>query len=135
MNAWYIGLGGILGALLRYTAGLAVPQGEPGSFPLATFLCNLTGCLALGWLLHAEPGRVRLPPQLRAAVGTGVIGSFTTFSAFSLEMVELVHRGAWGTAAAYGLGSLWGGLALAALGARLAPKSTPAPGGQEGAQP
>ena len=103
-----VAAGGALGALAR--AGVATVL-LPG--PLGTLAVNLTGALALAVLL----GRIR-HPLLRAGLGTGVLGAWTTFSTFAVEVVDLL-----GTRPLAGLGlagaSLAGGLAAARLGAAL----------------
>ena len=119
----YVALGGGLGAWLRYATGLAwsraIGPAAATAFPWATLTVNVVGSLAMGllagWLArygsHGEGWRLLL--------GVGVLGGFTTFSAFSLEMALLIERGTPGTAALYaalslaaGLGGLFAGLAL-----------------------
>ncbi|MGY1704168.1 fluoride efflux transporter CrcB [Geodermatophilus sp. SYSU D00697] len=121
-------LGGVLGALARWGVAEALPS-HPGTWPWATLLVNLTGCLVLGVLLGAvfavHPDR----PWLRPFLGTGVLGGYTTFSTFAVESVELADVGAWGTAAAYVAASVLGGVLAAVagvvLGRALAPRPVP----------
>jgi CrcB protein len=119
MIIWYIGLAGALGALSRYAVGLAIDPRLP-VFPTATLLCNYTGSLALGWLTAGGAARLKLKETARAAVASGFIGSFTTFSTFSSEMLELFYEGQAWKAIAYAVASFAGGLLLARLGERLA---------------
>ena len=93
-------LGGALGALARWGLSTALPH-SPGGWPWATLLANLSGCLVLGFLLAALFARSAGPPWLRPFLGTGVLGGYTTFSAFSVETLELVRRGAYGIAIIY----------------------------------
>ncbi|BCJ85504.1 putative fluoride ion transporter CrcB 1 [Effusibacillus dendaii] len=115
-----VGVGGILGALLRYLLGLYVHFWWQSPFPLGTLLTNLIGCVALAWITTRllKPGSFQT--WIRLGFGTGLIGSFTTFSTFSLETVELLKRDLWGVALLYVLLSLWGGLLMAWVGCRIA---------------
>jgi fluoride exporter len=110
-------LGGALGALPRWAAATALPS-SPGGWPWATLLVNLTGCLLLGLLIAVVA--VRLPEARwpRPFLAVGVLGGFTTFSAFAVEVVEQVDAGAALLAAAYVLASVVGGIGAVALGAR-----------------
>jgi CrcB protein len=103
---------GMLGAVSRYLLSVLF---HASSFPIATLVINLCGCFLLAvvarFLIHIR----RLPASLISAVGTGFIGSFTTFSAFALETVELIRRNLL-LACIYAGTSLFGGLAAAALG-------------------
>lgn len=114
MKFIYVGLGGILGALLRYGMSLQFNPAKITSMPVGTLLCNYLGCFALGWLSNSS--KISAFPNVKAALTTGLIGSFTTFSSFSVETVTLLRQGQWKEALVYGLLSLWGGLALAWLG-------------------
>lgn len=101
-------VGGIVGTLLRLLVVAVVP---PDTFPLGTLLANLLGAFALavlaGWLPDADP-------RLRALVGTGVLGSFTTFSAITVDVVALGARPL--ASATYVVLTLAGGLVVARLG-------------------
>lgn len=114
----YIALGGAVGALARYGLGGWV-QGRTGfGFPLGTLVVNVLGCLLIGFALRYLEA-VRLAPEVRALVGVGVLGAFTTFSTFGYETVALLEDGAWVRAAAYALGSLALGLTAVYLGMAL----------------
>ncbi|MCM3133612.1 fluoride efflux transporter CrcB [Paenibacillus polysaccharolyticus] len=113
----YIGAGGFLGTLTRYTIQLMLPSANTG-FPWAVLLINAIGSLFLGWFLTITiPGKIT--PQLRLAIGTGFTGAFTTFSTFTLDIVRLSEGGEWLKAAAYLLLSVLVGLLLCALGIKL----------------
>ncbi|MCT1480000.1 CrcB family protein [Microbacterium sp. p3-SID336] len=107
-----VALGGTVGTAARLGLGLLVPEG--GGFPFAVLLANLTGALLIGVLAARLPGA----SDLRILWGTGVLGGFTTYSAFMTGSLAL-----WDTApllaVAYAAGSLVLGLAAAALGLRL----------------
>jgi CrcB protein len=113
-----VGLAGIVGALLRYYLGLFVSGWWNGLFPLATWLANMIGCFALGWMATYLPRLSRLPSYVATALGTGLVGSFTTFSTFSVETVQLLRASHWGMALFYVFLSLSGGLAMSWLGFR-----------------
>ncbi len=86
-------VGGGLGALLRYLAGLLA------SGPLTTLAINVVGSFAIGLLVAVPAGPMRL------FLAVGLLGGFTTFSAFSLDAVQLWQRGQAGLALAYVLGT------------------------------
>ncbi|RYG72369.1 fluoride efflux transporter CrcB [Lentibacillus lipolyticus] len=105
--------GGFLGAAVRFALGEWIGSAD---FPLATLLANLSGCLFLGWFMtfsSRQEGRWR---EMSLLVGTGFTGSFTTFSTFSLEMVQLIRDGAIWQGAFYSGISIVGGLLLAYIG-------------------
>lgn len=107
-----VALGGTLGTAARLGLGLVV--GEPGGFPLAVLLANVLGALLIGVVAARLPASA----ELRLLLGTGVLGGFTTYSAFMTGTLAL-----WGSApllaAAYAAGSLVLGLLAAAVGLRL----------------
>ncbi len=80
-----IALGGILGALARYGLAVALPS-HPGGFVRATFLINVTGCLLMGALMALLAARPTLPPLTQPFLGVGVLGGFTTFSTYILDV-------------------------------------------------
>ena len=105
-----VALGGGFGAWLRYGVGRLIGlSGYP--FPWATLSVNLIGSLAMGllagWLARQGQGG----EHWRLLLGVGVLGGFTTFSAFSLELARMLERGALGTAAFYVAVSVLGGIA------------------------
>lgn len=108
-------LGGALGALARWGVAEALPS-DPDAWPWATLLVNLTGCLVLGLLIALVFARSPGSPWLRPFLGTGVLGGYTTYSAFAVETVRLADAGRPGVAAAYVLVSVAGGVAASALG-------------------
>ena len=84
--------------------------------PWATLTVNLVGCLAIGVLLAVLLDRFPAHPWLRPLLATGVLGGFTTFSAFAVDAVQLVDAGRWPVAVGYVLVSVVGGLAAVVLG-------------------
>ena len=106
-----IALGGVIGALLRYQIGLWWPS-PAGHFPAATLTINLTGCLVIGIFMVIINEIVTPHQLLRPFFGTGVLGGFTTFSTYSMDITNLLREGHGGTALAY--------LAITAAGAVVA---------------
>jgi len=111
-----VGFGGAVGAMLRFGVGLLLPH---GGWPLGTFLVNVAGGFAMGLLVAWLAGRGAAGEQLRLLLGIGVLGGFTTFSAFSLDLMIMLERGDIVLAVAYALTSvllsllaLWAGLLL-----------------------
>jgi fluoride exporter len=110
--------GGGIGAVLRFQLGRVLVS-TPPAWPWGTFVANVLGGFAMGilaaWLMRVgEAGET-----MRLLIGVGLLGGFTTFSAFSLDMMRMVESGAIGLALAYALASvalallaLFGGLAL-----------------------
>lgn len=89
----YVGLGGFIGAVLRYLAGLAL-RGADGHIPLNTLAVNITGGLLIGFLLGIT-GTKALPEHMRLFLVTGVLGGLTTFSAFTHDTLALLSAGKW----------------------------------------
>lgn len=116
-----VGLGGAVGTLARFGLTRALPPGD--GWPMATFLANLLGAFLLGLLLEAL---VRRGPEderrrgLRLALGTGVLGGFTTFSALAIEIERLGAGGSALLGTAYGLVSVVAGVGCAGAGVALA---------------
>ncbi|WCN36359.1 fluoride efflux transporter CrcB [Aneurinibacillus uraniidurans] len=122
MSYIWVGIAGIAGALSRYLVGMWI-QGSVASFPLATLLINLTGSFLLAFFYTWTARRFPVHPHVRTAIGTGFIGSFTTFSTFSYETLHLMHSGQMAAALSYVIASLIGGYGTAVLGIRLAARS------------
>ena len=116
--------GGGVGSVLRLICVAAAGRAWGLEFPRGTLAINIVGSFLLGLLTAALPGNEGPSLQLKLALGTGVLGGFTTFSAFSLEVVTLLQQGAYAKAALYValsvFGSIAGALAGWALGTQLA---------------
>jgi len=108
-----VAAGGAIGALLRYGVVQVVVQFHSQPFPIGTMLVNIAGSFAIGVLMARYA--VLDSESARLFWVTGVLGGFTTFSAFSWDAVQLVQRGALGSAALYVVGSV--GLSLVAVAA------------------
>ncbi|WP_374588554.1 fluoride efflux transporter CrcB [Novosphingobium sp.] len=119
-----VALGGALGAWLRYVVGLAwarsISAASAAAFPWATLTVNLFGSLAMGVLTGWLAGSGQGSESWRLLLGVGVLGGFTTFSAFSLDVVSLAQRGAIGTAVLYGAISVVGSIAGLVAGLSIA---------------
>jgi CrcB protein len=109
--------GAAIGALCRWGAGLWLNARWQG-FPLGTLFVNMLGGLMIGVALVGL--EVRPHDTLRLFVMTGLLGGFTTFSAYSAESLTLLERGLWAMALAHTLAHVLGALACAALGVMLA---------------
>lgn len=114
-----VGMGGIIGATARYTVS-SLFAGVDG-FPYATLLVNLIGCFFLSWLLSSYSLLEKLGKDAVTALGTGVIGSFTTFSTFAVETIELGQTKV-SLAIFYVLVNIFGSLLLCYIGYKLAVK-------------
>lgn len=110
-----IALGGVIGATARYALSQAVPTPDNG-FPIATLATNVIGSFLLGFVAVLGVRRLVSMRYFRPFVAIGMIGSFTTFSAFAVENVELVDRGEILVAVVYVPIMLSTGLAAARLG-------------------
>ena len=116
-----VAIGGAVGAVLRYQLGRGMTAwlgpNAINAFPWATLTANIVGSLAMGllagWLARHGSGEGE---QIRLLLGVGLLGGFTTFSAFSLEMMSLVERGHVLTAVSYAGVSIFAGLAALYLG-------------------
>jgi len=114
----FVAIGGALGAVGRYHLGRVVTHfaGPNTGFPWSTLSANLLGSLAMGllvgWLARHGTGN----ETMRLLLGVGLLGGFTTFSAFSLELVLLMERGSPGLALTYAAVSLLAGFAALYLG-------------------
>ena len=118
-----VAVGGGLGAWLRYLVGLAWARSigsSAAAFPWATLTVNLIGSLAMGlltgWLASSSEGS----EGWRLLLGVGILGGFTTFSAFSLDVVSLAQRGELGTAMFYAASSVAGSIAGLVAGLSIA---------------
>jgi len=117
-------IGGLLGTALRYGIDVAFPVADPG-FPWPTLVINVVGSFALALLTATLWLRSSTPGWVKAGVGTGLMGSFTTFSAFAVSLFSEATAGRWVTLVLYLVGSLVLGFAATVLAFRLASRRTP----------
>ena len=93
-NALAVGLGGFLGALARYFTGIFVLRFIGGTaFPYATLLVNVSGCFLIGFLSGLSENVAPISPAMHLFVVVGLLGGFTTYSAFGYQTVDLAHQG------------------------------------------
>ena len=116
-----VGFGGLIGASSRYAVGRWVNDmaGNP-AFPYGTLAVNVIGCLLIGVLAGLVATRNIIGVDIRAFLVVGVLGGFTTYSAFGLETVELIRRGDFfvglsnvALQVTLGLAAVWAGLKIA----------------------
>jgi CrcB protein len=117
-------LGGALGALARWGVAQALPAPD-GGWPWATLLVNLTGCLLIGVLTGVLADRSPEPAWVRPLLAVGVLGGYTTYSAFAVEVVALTDAGLALPAAGYVLASVLGGVLAVAAGVRAVRRTAP----------
>jgi CrcB protein len=109
---WFVALGGALGSAARYAMVSIAQRIWGASFPFGTLGVNVIGGFLIGATLPSLAASATVSPQVRAFVVVGVLGGFTTFSAFSFETVTLLQQGQYRNAVAYVALSV--GLSLAA---------------------
>jgi len=99
MNLLLVGIGDFFGAISRYVVdGWISDTGKGGSFPLGTFVINLSGSFLLGLLFALAMEKAAIDPRIRPPVMVGFIGAYTTFSTLMLESWRLLEDGSWGLA-------------------------------------
>ena len=120
--ALLVGLGGFVGAIGRYWVGGLVQARSGSSFPAGTLAVNVVGCFAIGVLSELAESRGALSPAARATLMIGLLGGFTTFSAFGNETLNLLRDREWlaagGNIAAnvvLAIVAVWAGRVLAQL--------------------
>lgn len=91
-----VGLGSFLGGIARYGLTGLIHKHLNGAFPYGTLAVNVLGCLLIGGVLHLVEDRSALGPNARVFVAMGLLGGFTTFSAFGYETIKLIgDRDLW----------------------------------------
>lgn len=115
-----IALGAALGANARYLVGIWAGNRFGAAFPVGTLLVNVTGSLLLGFVLGLATGRLPLSAESRLFFAVGFLGSYTTFSSFAVESINLWRGAGWRALALNVAGNNLLGLLCALLGAYLA---------------
>src|ERR1700758_4222397 len=101
-----IGIGGGIGSILRYLITLGMTQQFGPGFPWATFTINVTGSFIIGIVFELAQTRLGMPPLLRLFLMTGILGGYTTFSTYALDIVTLFGDRAPGLGLLYATGSV-----------------------------
>lgn len=105
MELVWVGIGGALGAIARYTLGKGITERVHSLFPFGTFTVNLLGAFLIGVLFAVLTERGVGHPHLKLLLVTGFLGGFTTFSSYTLEVINLAESGPWGIGLLYVIGS------------------------------
>jgi CrcB protein len=120
LRIFLVGMAGLVGTLCRYWLSGVLAQRYGETFPLGTLVVNVAGCFLIGFLFYVFQGRHIGNETARAVVFVGLLGGFTTFSAYGLQTFTLMRDGETAYAAAnvvasnlLGLLAVWGGYALA----------------------
>ena len=118
-QALIVGLGGFVGSVLRFKlGGVILHHSAAWRFPLSTFCINVIGCFVIGALAgFAE--RQPISAEIRLLLFAGLLGGFTTFSAFGIEGVDLIRRGEIAVAASYAMLSVVCGFAAVYVAMKL----------------
>jgi CrcB protein len=116
VNILIIGIGGFLGAISRYGVALWVGERWGRSFPLGTFLINISGSFLIGLLMPLFTERFMVNPQWRLMLVVGFLGAYTTFSTFEYETGALLKDGEWMVAGLNVILSVFVGFAALKLG-------------------
>jgi CrcB protein len=94
-NLFIVGIGGFLGAIARYVVALWIGQNWGRSFPLGTFIINISGSFLIGLVMPLFTERFMVNPQWRLFFAVGFLGAYTTFSTFEFETGGLIRDGEW----------------------------------------
>jgi CrcB protein len=118
MSYVWVAVGSALGGIARFWLTGAIAAVAGSRFPWGTLLINMLGSMVIGATagVTIAPARVVIHPDMRVFVMVGLCGGFTTFSAFSLQTLELLQSGDWMSAGAYVAGSVGLCLLFAWLG-------------------
>lgn len=114
----YVGIAGLSGAILRVELGNFLSSFGNSNFPYPTLLINIIGSFFLAYFFEYLKSKPYFPSNLKSAISTGFLGSFTTFSTFSVETLHLIQTGFYLVAASYILLSFTFGFLFSWLGIR-----------------
>jgi CrcB protein len=119
MTFVYLAIFAIIGAFARYGQSIVVQNVMGRAFPFGTLSINVLGSFLMGFLFFATLERINISPELRTGILTGGLGTYTTFSTFSLETLNLMENGEMVKAGLYVGGSVVLSIAAAIFGAYL----------------
>ncbi len=120
MNYLIIGIGGFVGAIVRYVIAIWIGQRWGRSFPLGTFVINVTGSFLIGLLMTLMTEKIIENPQWRLLLVVGFLGAYTTFSTFEYETGALLRDREWMYAGLNVIGSVFVGFIALKLGEMIA---------------
>ncbi len=103
---FWVALGGAIGSASRYVVNVWSGRMLGSEFPWHTLIVNIAGCFAMGALVALMGLKLNVSNEIRAFLTTGILGGFTTFSAYSMDFALLVERKSYSAALAYGAGSM-----------------------------
>ena len=112
---WILGFG-VLGVFLRYILSVYIQMRWPSFLPVPTFLINVLGCFVMGIVYVCGVEKNQVPEELRAGLMVGLLGGFTTFSSYSLEVLQLIRASCFLQAGLYVVLSQVMGLGATAFG-------------------
>jgi CrcB protein len=129
VNDWLalaaVATGGAIGSVLRFLAGTWFLQRVGPGFPWGTFAINVSGALLIGIVMHVAQTRIGISPYARLFLATGILGGYTTFSAFAYE-TYLLSRDAFSFQSVwYAMGSVLAGVVAAFVGVVIARAAFP----------
>jgi fluoride exporter len=124
VNQWAaiaaVAVGGAVGSVFRFLVGIWFLQRVGPGFPWGTFAVNISGAFAIGVVLELAQTRIGLNPYARLFLATGVLGGYTTFSAFAYETYRLGRDAFTAQTVLYGFGSVVAGVVAVVLGIAIA---------------
>lgn len=117
MNSIFaVAVGGAIGSVLRYLFNIEVTKVLGSNFPWGILCVNILGCFVMGVIAESFALKFSAPQEMRSFMMTGILGGFTTFSAFALDTGNLIERHDTGLAALYVAGSVGGAILALFLG-------------------
>jgi CrcB protein len=111
-----VAVGGAIGSVLRYLLNIEVSRNLGTNFPWGILVVNILGCFVMGAIAESFALKFSAPQEVRSFIMTGIMGGFTTFSAFALDTGNLVERDAFGLAGLYVTASVGGSVLALFLG-------------------
>ncbi len=116
MNYLIVAIGGGLGAALRYGVNVGAPRLFGADYPWHTLIVNVVGCFVMGLLTEWMALKLNVSQEMRLFLTTGILGGFTTFSAFALDFALMAERREFMAAGGYALASVVLSIAACFLG-------------------